>query len=492
MPESTTLMSVTQGLGVVGVLAALSFAVTALYARVQSGSKEEFLLADRKVKLVMGACSIAASWTMAPALFVSAQKAYQQGVIGLFWFTAPNVACMILFAFVAQRFVEMVPRGYSLSDYIRTRYSNRAHTMYILEMAGFAFAAISVQLFAGALLLRQLTGVPHFWGTALMMGTALTYCWYSGFKGSVVTDYMKMIIMLVVAVVLGPWMLLSVGQGSMASAMGAVIAGLGGISGRYADFFSPASWEVFLSFGLSASIGLMAGPFGDQAYWQRAYGAGDRQVKPQFILAAFIFACIPLTMGLLGFIGAGAHVQVDDPQLTNLTVMLAYLPRWTAVLLLFMVLSGLLSAIDSHLTALSSLVGHDVMNRAGRGLDDADRLRSQVVHWSRVSMGVAALLAMCIANIPGINIVYLFLFYGALRSSTLLPTIISIYREKCSEPGLFWGMVLAIFAGLPVFMYGNLTGKPLVMVTGSLLTLAFSGGVFFLASVLTRDRASLR
>ena len=492
MPEATTRLTLAQGLGVLGALALLSFSVTACWARVRSGSKEEFLLANRRVKVLMGACSIAASWTMAPALFVSAQKAYQEGLVGLFWFTAPNVLCMILFAFAAQRFVEMVPRGYSLSDYIRERYGNRAHNMYLLEMGGYAFAAIAVQVFAGALLLRQLTGLPHGWGTTLLMGTALGYCWYSGFKGSVVTDFMKMGIMLAVALVIGPWMLGAVAEQAGRPAWEVVVRGWGGVGGHHAHLFSRESWEVFLSFGLSASIGLLAGPFGDQAYWQRAYGADGRQVRQQFVVAAFVFACIPLTMGALGFIGAGARVPVPDPQLTNLSVILAYLPPWTAVLLLFMVLSGLLSAIDSHLAALSSLVGHDLMNRSGRDVPCHEPMGNQAVRWARLSMAAAAVLAVAVANIPGIKIVYLFLFYGALRSSTLLPTVISIYRRECSEPGLFWGMVLAIFVGLPVFMVGNFTGRPLVMVAGSLLVLALSGGTMLLATVITRDRHTLR
>jgi hypothetical protein len=85
-----------------------------------------------------------------------------------------------------------------------------------------------------------------------------------------------------------------------------------------------------------------------------------------------------------------------------------------------------------------------------------------------------------IANIPGIKILYLFLFYGTLRASTLLPTMTIILKEKVSEPGVFWGIVLAIAIGLPVFAYGKFTNDLPFILFGSLFTVGVSGAVTWL------------
>ena len=41
-------------------------------------------------------------------------------------------------------------------------------------------------------------------------------------------------------------------------------------------------------------------------------------------------------------------------------------------------------------------------------------------------------------------------------------------------------------------MVGNFTARPLVMVAGSLLVLALSGGTLLVASIFARDRSTLR
>ena len=67
-----------------------------------------------------------------------------------------------------------------------------------------------------------------------------------------------------------------------------------------------------------------------------------------------------------------------------------------------------------------------------------------------------ALLAICIANIPNMKILYMFLFYATMRSSTLLPTVTMILKQKnLSESGLFYGIIASLCIGLPIFAYGN-------------------------------------
>ena len=65
------------------------------------------------------AFSVAAAWIWAPALFVSAETAYTQGWVGLFWFVIPNVSCLVLFSFFAAKLRDRFPSGFTLSGYMR-------------------------------------------------------------------------------------------------------------------------------------------------------------------------------------------------------------------------------------------------------------------------------------------------------------------------------------------------------------------------------------
>lgn len=90
-------------------------------------------------------------------------------------------------------------------------------------------------------------------------------------------------------------------------------------------------------------------------------------------------------------------------------------------------------------------------------------------------MVVLSVAAIGIANIPGLTVLYLFLFYGTLRASTLLPTIVTLLRPKVSEKGVFYGILGSILIGLPIFAYGNLNKITGLIIFGSLFSVLFSG-----------------
>ena len=84
------------------------------------------------------------------------------------------------------------------------------------------------------------------------------------------------------------------------------------------------------------------------------------------------------------------------------------------------------------------------------------------------------IVAIAIANIPGLTVTYLFLFYGTLRASTLLPTVMTLLGKKLTGKGVFTGVLTALCVGLPIFAYGNLAGIPAVKAAGSLTTVLSS------------------
>ena len=94
---------------------------------------EGFLVANRNVNWMLGGASIAASWIWAPALFVSVQMAYQKGLAGLFWFTAPNILALAVFALLAPRIRQKMPEGFTFPQYIKHRLgSNRVHRVFLI------------------------------------------------------------------------------------------------------------------------------------------------------------------------------------------------------------------------------------------------------------------------------------------------------------------------------------------------------------------------
>src|SRR3989338_10524920 len=84
------------------VFGLLMLLITYLFARWKKySSVEGFLVGRREVNWLLVGSSIAASWIWAPALFVSTLFAYQNGLVGLFWFVVQNILALALFAVLA-------------------------------------------------------------------------------------------------------------------------------------------------------------------------------------------------------------------------------------------------------------------------------------------------------------------------------------------------------------------------------------------------------
>lgn len=437
-------------------------------------TKEEFLVAGRCAPWLLTAFSMAATWVWAPSMFTAAEKAYTQGFVGVFWFVVPNVLTFILFAFFANKMRKIRPDGWTFSDYIREKYSNRAHNMFLVESFGLQVCSLAVQLLAGATIFHKVTGLPFGWTTIILASIPLLYSLTRGIRGNIASDFIKMGFIVAVLLLGLPIMTSNAGIDTLFN-------GLGGLSGKFGNLFDSTGIAVMLSFGLPTTIGLLSGTFGDQMFWQRVFCVKPENVKRTMITAAFIFGIVPISLSCFGFFAAGAHLPIADTQLVNVGAVIAFTPKWFLYLFFLLILSGLISTVDSILCAVSSVAGHDVVKR----IEDKIGVEYDSVTVGRVAMVVVAILAVLVANIPGITITYLFLFYGTLRSSVMLPTIFAIKGYKMSESGLFYGILASLAVGLPIFAIGNLNGWVPMIVAGSLLTIGLSGAI----SLLKKDKA---
>lgn len=423
---------------------------------------EKFYVGDRRMGTLQSAMSIAATWIWAPALFTSAEKAYANGFVGLFWFLVPNILCLLLFIPFARKIRERMPHGISLAGFMGEQYhSVKVKGIYLFQLGSLSVLSTGVQLLAGGKILSTITGIPMFAMTVILAAIAYSYSQFSGIKASVMTDAVQMLIMLAVCAILIPWAL------SMPGNIQALARGITGVTGDFTSLFSESGMQILLGFGIPTAIGLFAGPFGDQCFWQRAFSIQENKIRRAFALGALLFAIVPLSMGLLGFVAAGKGFTPNDSGIVNFELVAQLFPRWVMVPFLFMVISGLLSTVDSNLCAISSLSAElsTVANSSNAGKMKAAKL----------SMLGTLAAGILIANIPGVTVTHLFLFYGTLRSATLLPTVFTLSSVKTSARGVFVGILLSLCCGLPVFAYGNIYGIAQYKTLGSLLTVLTAG-----------------
>ena len=437
--------------------AAMMLGVTVLMTK-KENNIEQFCVGNRKTGWMVSALSIAATWIWAPALFTSTENAYTKGFAGLFWFLVPNVLCLILFIPFAKRIREEMPEGITLSGYMYGKYHSKAvKNIYLFQLGALSALSTGVQLLAGSKILSMLTGIPFAAMTVIMAVIAFSYSQFSGIKASILTDAVQMVFMLAASI---GFVAFGVKNGG---GMETLVTGLGGAAGDAGSLFSKRGWEIFLGFGLPTTIGLISGPFGDQCFWQRAFCVRKDRIGRVFLVGALLFGIVPLSMGVLGFIGSGMGYVAVDTGIINFELISTLFPAWAIIPFLFMIVSGLLSTIDSNLCAVSSLT--------------TDIFEKKTLGKTKFAMILLLAVGIAVANIPGLTVTHLFLMYGTLRAATLLPTVFTLKGIKLTPQGVVAGIISALIIGLPIFGYGNIQGIAAYKTVGSLLTVILSGAV---------------
>lgn len=439
------------------IYAIVMLGVTAFMTR-KENNIEKFCVGNRNIGWFVSALSIAATWIWAPALFTSTENAYTKGFAGLFWFLVPNVLCLILFIPFAKRIREEMPVGITLSGYMYGKYHSKAvKNIYLFQLGALSALSTGVQLLAGSKMLSLLTGIPFAVMTVIMAVIAFSYSQFSGIKASILTDAVQMIFMLAASI---GFVAFGVKNGG---GMETLVTGLGGAAGDAGSLFSKRGWEIFLGFGLPTTIGLISGPFGDQCFWQRAFCVRKDRIGRAFFVGALLFGIVPLSMGVLGFIGSGMGYVAADTGIINFELISTLFPAWAIIPFLFMIVSGLLSTVDSNLCAVSSLT--------------TDIFEKKTLGKTKFAMILLLAVGIAVANIPGLTVTHLFLMYGTLRAATLLPTVFTLKGIKLTPQGVVAGIISALIIGLPIFGYGNIQGIAAYKTAGSLLTVILSGAV---------------
>ena len=121
---------------------------------------------------------------------------------------------------------------------------------------------------------------------------------------------------------------------------------------------------------------------------------------------------------------------------------------------MFIVFSGLIAILDSQFASVANMTGHDLFNQFKQGTDDKD-----IIVYARLGMITLAIAGLLIANIPGMKLVWLFLFFAVLRAAVWLPSMISLLKPNwVTEHGMFWGIIVAAVPGEILFVWGKMFG----------------------------------
>ncbi len=453
-------------------LLVLFFGLTMLISLRISRRKENadaYMTAGNGIGLGVSAASMTATWIWAASMYASATSGYVYGISGPIHYGLWG-ALMILFIYPYGRRIRAVaPRAHTLAEVMYARHGRSSQLMLAGSNVLGSVISLTSNFIAGGALISMLSPFSFSQGIVVIAGGVLLYTLWSGFRASVLTDFIQVCAMLGAVVVIIPAIFFAMGGPAV------FIEGASNLTPQQTSFFSS---DAFLNQGAPYIAAVLAYAIGNQTIAQRLFAVREDLIRPTFITATVGYGATIIGIGMLGVVALYAGINPMEGDLNNLIPQLAGTYFGPVLLSIFfiMIIGSLASTADSDLSALSSIMMADIYGRAGKRKADP-RLMLTV---GRATMVIATGAALYFAG-ARMNILDLLVLVGAIWGALVFPVIASFYWEKVTNKAF----TVSVLAALAIFFPVRFGWIPMDGAVGYVFDVIAVVGVGVVAGLMT-------
>lgn len=408
------------------------------------GKKQEnadgYMTAGNNLGFGISAASMTATWIWASSMYASATSGYTYGISGPIHYGLWG-ALMILFIYpFGKRIRQVAPKAHTLAEVMHARHGRSSQLMLAGSNVVGSLISLMSNFIAGGVLIALLSPFTFTQGVFVVALGVLLYSLWSGFRASVLTDFVQVLAMLGAVAVLVPFIFIA------ADFPSAFETGASNLTAQQGSFFSSTA---FLEQGAPYIAAVLAYAIGNQTIAQRLFAVNERLIKPTFITATVGYGAMVIGVGMLGVLALYLGVSPLDGDVNNIIPQMAssYLPLVLLVLFFVMIIGALSSTADSDLSAMSSIVMADIYGQNVAGKERANPRTMLLI--GRLTMVVATALAIAFASLR-LDILDLLVFVGALWGALVFPVIASFYWNKVTNAAFTTSVVVALACFIPV------------------------------------------
>ncbi|WP_369200264.1 sodium:solute symporter family protein [Streptomyces sp. PU-14G] len=429
-------------LAVVGLLVLFYGGTFLISTRI--GKKDEnadgYMTGGNNIGFGISAASMTATWIWASSMYASATSGYSYGISGPIHYGLWG-ALMILFIYpFGKRIRAVAPRAHTLAEVMLARHGRSSQLMLAGSNIVGSLISLMSNFIAGGVLISLLSPFTFTQGVFAVAAGVLLYTLWSGFRASVLTDFVQVVAMLGAVAVLVPFIFFA------ADFPAAFESGAHNLTAQQGNFFSS---EAFMQQGAPYIAAVLAYAIGNQTIAQRLFAVKESLIKPTFITATVGYGAMVIGVGMLGVLALYLGFEPTGGDLNNLIPEMAaeYLPPVLLALFFIMIIGALSSTADSDLAALSSIVMTDVYGQNVTGKEKANPKTMLLI--GRLTMVVATAAAVAFASLQ-LSILDLLVFVGALWGALVFPVLASFYWEKVTNKAFTTSVLVALAVFLPV------------------------------------------
>jgi Na+/proline symporter len=433
---ATPLLSPGIAWALVVVFAVLWIALGVSWGRSGKGDADDYMLAGRNIGLALSTATLMASWVTGNTTLLAPEFGYRNGLWGMLSYALAGLG-LILFAPLAIRIKQLMPRGRTSGDFIRLRYGRAAWWVFMVITAVYTLGFLMTQAMGAGILLEALSGFDYRLGMVVVIGVSTIYTLYGGMRAVVGTDFIQSLLIMVLLVVVAV-------LAFQRFPLELVHTNLSADHPDRLNLLLPAG----LLIAWNSALFSMGEVFHNNIWWSRVFSSRSSVVFSSFILGGLAWMTVPIVTGSIGL--AALAENIDLPQVNMVFPVMAsqLLGAGGAALVFVVVFASLTSTLDSLLASTADLVAEDVVFKLlNPSLTDAQLRRATKL----VVVGLGLLtLALSWPRLDSLASVLF--FTGALVASTIWPVAYGLYWASANRQAAIAAMVSGSAVGLSAYV----------------------------------------
>ena len=433
-----------------GIVASLvCYLAIGWYAGKRVRHLEDFFVAGRNAPTILILGTLVASFMSTNAFMGEAGMSYQGHAPLVIIMTCFNCLGYIVGAVFFGRYLRR-SEALTVPAFFRARFNSRRIQMFagISIVVGLSAYLLAVT-WGMALIITEVTGFSEVAAILLVWISYTLFTLYSGSRGVILTDTMMFLLFSAIIVITCFFIVDAAGGWFSAIQSLAVYEAKPGIiawHGRIGpDVYWQTEWEALI---WASILGVAWGIVVAVSPWQTSRYLMAR--SEHVVLRSACGALIAMLLLYLITNFAAATVNLINPDITPaestmIWVAMNLLPAALGAVLICGVLAAGLSSASTFLSLVGFSVSHDILGSSSeQGSAGGDNNTESRLHLraARLAMLMVGLSVIGLALLLPRNIYWLTHFAGPLFASSWgVVAFMSIWSERLTEAGAFWGMV---------------------------------------------------
>jgi urea-proton symporter len=441
------------------ILLGIIWVLLGIYWGRKAKSMDGFMLAGRNVGLAFGTATAMATWVTSNTTMLAPQFALQLGIWGMVAYSTAAFG-LFLFAPLARRIKDLMPKGYTSGDFIRLRYGKAAWLVFLGISIFYGFTWLISMGMAGGILMNALAGIPYEIGMTAILLVCVLYTLFGGLYAVIGTDFIQSLIIMIGIVVVGVAVIWSID-------LEQVYTNLRTEKPMLLNVLLPASIMAIFN-NLLFGIGEV---FHSNVWWSRAFAMRKGIGQKAYTLAGFFWLPVPIDAGFIALTSGSLGVNITSPDMVGPLMAGNILGKAGAVIVFIVFFCSLASSIDSLLAATSDLIVEDIFKKMINP-GASERWLRRVSSFVIVGLGLLAWL-VCLPRIGTLATVLF--FAGPMVASTIYPIATGLFWKSASAKGALWAMVSGSVIGLiAYFQMGWYTASLIGATVSIIVTVTFA------------------